>query len=73
LIDPVLANASTTATAKSGYYFTYTQTNAGQSFTLSGQPAAPGQTGSRYFFADQSGVIRFNPSAAATASDNPLQ
>ena len=73
LIDPVLANASTAATAKSGYFFTYNQTNAGQGFTVLGSPASPGQTGSRYFFADQSGVIRFNPSAAATASDNPLQ
>jgi type IV pilus assembly protein PilA len=73
LIDPVLANAGTPATAKSGYYFGYIQTGGGTGFTVSSQPATPGQTGSRYFFADQSGVIRFNPAAAATAADNPLQ
>ncbi|MBV9437011.1 MAG: pili assembly chaperone, partial [Acidobacteria bacterium] len=58
---------------KSGYYFAYAQTNNGTGFTLNGNPAAPGQTGSRYFFADQSRVIRFNPSAAAAPADNPLQ
>ncbi|MBV9144641.1 MAG: prepilin-type N-terminal cleavage/methylation domain-containing protein [Acidobacteria bacterium] len=73
LIDPILANAGAVATAKSGYYFAYAQTNNGTGFTLNGNPAAPGQTGSRYFFADQSGVIRFNPAAAAGAADNPLQ
>ena len=73
LIDDVLAKATTANTPKSGYFFTYVQTNAGSSFTLNGNPAAPGQTGSRYFFADQSGVIRFNAAAAATASDNALQ
>ena len=73
LIDPILANASAATSAKSGYFFTYAQTGSGTGFTLLGSPATAGQTGSRYFFADQSGVIRFNPSAAATASDNPLQ
>jgi hypothetical protein len=42
-------------------------------FSVTGNPATPGQTGNRYFFTDQSGVIRFNPSTGATASDNPLQ
>ena len=76
LIDPSLAGAITAATPKSGYFFTYNKvanggTNTG--FTLLGSPATPGQTGVRYFFADQSGVIRFNPTAAATVADNPLQ
>src|SRR5579872_6945005 len=61
LIDPILANASGPATAKSGYYFNYAQTGGGTGFTVSSEPATPGQTGSRYFFADQSGVIRFRP------------
>ena len=42
-------------------------------FALNGNPAAPGQTGNRYFYADASGVIRFNPSQSATSSDVPLQ
>jgi type IV pilus assembly protein PilA len=77
-IDPSLANAISATAPKSGYFFTYAPvvassggTNTG--FTLEGSPASPGQTGVRYFFADQSGVIRFNPSGSATASSNALQ
>jgi prepilin-type N-terminal cleavage/methylation domain-containing protein len=74
-IDSVLANATAPSTAKSGYYFTYVPNGGGPNsgFSLNGQPATPGQTGNRYFFTDQSGVIRFNPSASATSTDNPLQ
>src|SRR5256885_184707 len=71
LIDDVLAKAQTTATAKSGYYFVYTPLATGGvnvGFTVSGEPAQPGQTGNRYFFGDQSGVIRANPSAKATVA-----
>ena len=76
LIDPGLANATASSSPKSGYYFTYSKiTNGGTNtgFSLLGSPATQGQTGVRYFFADQTGVIRANPTAAATASDNPLQ
>src|SRR5215813_2045339 len=76
-IDAVLANAGS-GSPKSGYFFLYAPqaangvaTNIG--FTLHGNPAAPGQTGNRYFFADASGVIRFNPAGSASSTDNPLQ
>jgi|SRR5215468_7611449 len=76
-IDNVLAGA-TQAAPKSGYFFDYapqaangTATNIG--FQLHGNPAAPGQTGNRYFYADASGVIRFNPAGSASSTDNPLQ
>ena len=77
-IDQVLASANSSSSPKSGYFFSYSPvaaTSGGSNigFTLNGNPAAPGQTGNRYFFADASGVIRFNPSASATVSDNPLQ
>jgi prepilin-type N-terminal cleavage/methylation domain-containing protein len=75
-IDNVLASASTAATAKSGYFFTYNPVPNGginTGFTLLGSPATQGQTGSRYFFADESGVIRANPTQAATVADNPIQ
>jgi len=72
LIDNVLASGT-----KSGYTFIYV---AGAvtggvvpTYTLAASPMVPGQTGLRYFFTDQSGVIRFNLSATATASDAPLQ
>ena len=72
LIDPILSSASVATSPKSGYYFSYVQVSP-TSFTLNGNPASPGQSGSRYFFADQSGVIRGNPSAAATINDLALQ
>jgi type IV pilus assembly protein PilA len=75
LIDDVLANA--TVTPKSGYLFTYT---AGApvggiitSYTLTAQPANPGTTGQRYFFTDQSGVIRYGLIGAATVASSPIQ
>jgi type IV pilus assembly protein PilA len=72
LIDNILAGG-----AKSGYTFTYTSgVPAGgviSVYTLNADPITPDQTGQRYFFTDQSAVIRFNTSAAATVSDSPLQ
>jgi len=77
LIDAVLASG-----VKSGYSF-----NAGASggsgtcgsgsqpntlYSLTGMPLSQ-QTGQRYFYSDQSGVIRYNTSAVAGATDNPLQ
>lgn len=72
LIDAVLA-----AGTKSGYLFTYVQTavdtnGCGSSYTVIGDPVTPGTTGQRYFFTDQSGVIRQNTAAQATATDNPI-
>ena len=75
-LDAVLSGASTSSTAKSGYYFTYAPITAGSlntGFTVLGDPATPGQTGNRHFFTDASGVIRFDPAAVATSSSNPLQ
>jgi len=72
LIDNVLA-----AGIKSGYAFTLLggtlSNNVNPTYTVTGDPTAPGQTGTRHFFSDQSGVIRFNLSAQATLSDSPLQ
>ena len=76
LIDSVLAGATAASAPKSGYYFVYSPTANGgtnTAFIVNGNPATPGQTGSRYFFVDQSGVIRANPASAATVSDNPIQ
>ncbi len=71
LIDSVLASGS-----KSGYQFVYTPTalqgTAYSSYGVNANPSDLGVTGTRYFFADQSGVIRFSAAAVATASDSPL-
>ena len=43
-------------------------------YIVSATPQSPGQTGIRYFCSDQSGVIRYDPSAACdTTSSKPLQ
>ena len=74
LIDDVLAAGN-----KSGYAFAYTPvagpaggvTNAG--FTAVASPQSPNQTGTRYFFVDETGVIRQNSKAPATVKDAPIQ
>jgi type IV pilus assembly protein PilA len=71
LLDQVLALGT-----KSGYNFTAVA-GAGAApivtYTANAAPVSPGQSGQRYFFTDQSGVIRYNQSAVATVADNPLQ
>jgi type IV pilus assembly protein PilA len=71
LVDSVLA-----AGTKAGYTITYVSgpPSGGQvrTYTLSASPSVPGQTGSRYFFTDQTGVIRQNMGAAATSTSTPL-
>jgi type IV pilus assembly protein PilA len=72
LIDNVLSAASTST--KSGYSFTVaagTGTPA-VTYTSNASPSVPGQSGQRYFYSDQSGVIRYNASAAAGNSDAAL-
>lgn len=75
-LDNVMANATTAATAKSGYYYTYNPISTGGlnvGFSLNGDPAQRGSSGQRSFYTDQSGIVRFNPAVAATASDVPVQ
>ena len=87
LLPPTSGNASSTAAdlvdtvlgggIKSGYSFTWTAANPDsnnnyQTYTITAGPTALGTTGQRYFFTDQSGVIRANVSAAATAASSPL-
>lgn len=71
LIDDVLA-----AGTKAGYTFLYTPgspvNGVIDSFQINANPVTPGYTGNRYFFTDDSGVIRQNISAQATASDVPI-
>ena len=44
---------------KAGYTFTYTRSS-DEHFEATAQPTRPGETGIRYFFVDDSGVIRFS-------------
>ena len=71
LIDNVLAGG-----VKSGYQFTYAFTPAISgvvpAYQVNADPLSAGQTGQRHFYTDQSGVIRFNVSSAATSNDAPI-
>ena len=79
LIDNVLAGGT-----KSGYSFGTSNIVGGSScgtgtgtpntnYAVNANPLTPGTTGQRYFFSDQSGVIRYNQSQAATNTDASLQ
>jgi type IV pilus assembly protein PilA len=72
LVDPILGSV---APSKAGYNFAYvpaapagTNTN----YTLTGNPANPGISGIRYFFCDETGVIRYSPAGPATVASPPL-
>ncbi|MFQ5662551.1 MAG: prepilin-type N-terminal cleavage/methylation domain-containing protein [Terriglobia bacterium] len=79
LIDALLA-----AGQKSGYIFTYTAgaaiggaaagcTNPGLiAYSVNANPLTPGATGQRYFFSDESNVIRFNVQQQAGVADQPI-
>jgi hypothetical protein len=41
-------------------------------YNIVAQPTSPGVTGQRYFYTDQSGVIRANSAGAASATSTPL-
>ena len=78
LVDSVLASGNksgyTIAAAASGG--TNPCTSGGipnTSYKATGVPLSVGRTGQRYFFTDQSGVIRYNAAGAATATSNALQ
>jgi type IV pilus assembly protein PilA len=72
LIDDVLA-----AGTKSGYTYVYMPaapdaSGSTPSYTLNANPVTVGITGNRFFFTDDSGLIRQNLSAVASASDTPI-
>jgi prepilin-type N-terminal cleavage/methylation domain-containing protein len=64
-IDNVLGSGT-----KSGYGFTYT--GGANTWSCNADPTTAGTTGDRHFFVDQSGVIRFDAAAAATATSSAI-
>jgi type IV pilus assembly protein PilA len=76
LIDNFLALASTAATGKSGYFFTYAPGAAAggtvNTYSNTAAPVTAGTTGQRGFFSDHTGVIRYAISGAATVASSPL-
>ena len=75
LVDDILAKSN--VTAKSGYLNTMSNVTAqggiNVTYQLNANPANRGTTGQRSFFTDQSGVIRYNVTAAAAVTDSPIQ
>jgi len=73
LIDNTLANASSAATAKSGYYFTIGG-DLVMGYTSLAQPADPNTTGTRTFCSDQTMVLFANSTGGActTTTASPL-
>jgi prepilin-type N-terminal cleavage/methylation domain-containing protein len=71
LIDSVLSTG-----LKNGYTYTYTVTASagGQvvGFTVTADPTNFGVTGERYFFTDQTSIIRFNNTGTAVSTDPPI-
>jgi type IV pilus assembly protein PilA len=72
LIDSVLASGT-----KSGYSFSWssgtTDSNGNYlNYSITAQPVTPGTTGQRYFYTDQSGVIRASTGGMATINSTPL-
>src|SRR5499425_2519340 len=70
LIDSVLS-----AGTKSGYTFKFTGDGNTPStgYSIVATPVKQGTSGQRGFFTDQSGVIRNDPTGAATSASAPLQ
>jgi prepilin-type N-terminal cleavage/methylation domain-containing protein len=75
LIDDTLALANSGPTGKSGYWFTYAPVGAAPftTYTMTGQPVTAGSTGQRGFYTDQTGVIRYAITGAASVASSPIQ
>jgi prepilin-type N-terminal cleavage/methylation domain-containing protein len=69
LIDGAI-EAAGTAPGKSGYLLTVTLASNG--YAANNNPTSVGSTGVRYFYSDQSLVIRQNSTGAASSTDNPI-
>ena len=71
LVDSVLSGGT-----KSGYQFAMAALGSGAPLTgysVNGDPVAPNTSGTRGFYSDQSGVIRYLSASGAKSSDSPLQ
>jgi type IV pilus assembly protein PilA len=66
-IDASLGNG-----LRAGYTYTYGSENS-QVWACSADPQDPGTTGDRHFFIDESGVVRVEDGAPATAASSPLE
>jgi type IV pilus assembly protein PilA len=71
LVDSVLAGGT-----KSGYQFSMTAVGTGTpltGYTVGGDAVSQNTSGTRGFYSDQSGVIRYSAANGATSTSSPLQ
>lgn len=69
ILDPVVASG-----IKSGYSFVYAAAGGAKPdrFAVNANPISPGQSGERYFFVDQTMVIRFDTLGPAGPASQPI-
>jgi prepilin-type N-terminal cleavage/methylation domain-containing protein len=67
VIDDSFADAQ-----RNGYVFAEPAAPTPYAWALAAGPVSPGVTGDRYFFVDESGVIRDRDGAPATVADTPI-
>ena len=70
LIDNILANASSAAAPKSGYYFTIGG-DLVTGYTSLAQPSGPNTTGTRTFCSDQTLVLFYDATGGACTTTTP--
>jgi type IV pilus assembly protein PilA len=73
LIDEVLGSGN-----KSGYHYAYAVTGSDGSghvvsYSINADPLTAGVSGDRHFYTDETDIVRFNTTAAATSTDAPVQ
>jgi type IV pilus assembly protein PilA len=70
LVDSVLAGGT-----KSGYSFAWSgvATTPSNGYSITADAVAQGTSGTRGFYTDQSGVIRYSAANGATSANSPLQ
>jgi type IV pilus assembly protein PilA len=76
-LNVVDASLAEQVPAKNGYHFFYRQVGISDGrtrtrYVLAADPVAPGTSGVRHFFTDESGVIRSSIGGAADANSEPL-
>jgi type IV pilus assembly protein PilA len=68
-----MVDAPVASGTKSGYKFSFTAPSTYQTYSIIASPTSQNITGQRYFYTDQTGVIRYNLTTTAASTDQPLQ
>jgi prepilin-type N-terminal cleavage/methylation domain-containing protein len=70
--DPPYITKEMASGSFSGYQYEYIRVDDDR-FYIKAKPKTPGKTGTRYFYLDETGVIRQNTQQEATVNDQPVQ